>query len=122
MRKSVPFIFFFLLTLMIASCSDSDVVAGTFHGKMYSTDTVDANVKVTAINDGIIRLDITGPTINGGYVEYAQLKKDADNAYAMKWSSGDTLSSTIELSGYYFEGYMSYDAWTHQYKFSGQKE
>jgi hypothetical protein len=120
--RPIPTIFFLIICFTVASCSDSEIVAGTFHGKMYSSDTVDATVKVTRINDGIIRLDITGPTINGGYVEYAQLEKDAEDAYAMSWYSNSTISTILELSGYYFEGYMSFESWTHSYKFAGQKE
>lgn len=118
----IPTIFIVFFVMVIASCSDSDIVAGSFHGKMYSTDTVDANIKVTRINDGIVRLDLTGPDINGGYVEYAQLKKNADDAYGLTWYSGIGTTNTLELSGYYYEGYISFDSWTHQYKFAGDKQ
>jgi hypothetical protein len=106
--------------LIFSSCSDAEIVAGTYHGKIYFTDTLDANVKITKINDGIIRLDLTGPTINGGYVEYAQLTKNANDAYNFHWTN-TTMSST-ELSGYYYEGYLNFDSWTHQYNFNGNRE
>lgn len=118
----VHWILLLICPVLLASCSDAEVVAGTFHGKIYAVDTVDADIKVTKINDGIIRLDLTGPMINGGYVEYAQLRKNAEDAYTLEWSSDQTGAAVLELSGYYYDGYLVVDSWTHQYKFSGGKE
>ncbi len=110
----------FILSTLFFSCSDAEIVSGTFHGKMYAMDTLDADVKVTAINDGYVRLDLTSTSMSGGYVEYAQLTKNGELAYNLKLIN--SLTDSIELAGYYFEGFLSFDSWNHQYKFTGNKQ
>jgi hypothetical protein len=118
--KPITYLVIFLLGAILNSCSDAEIVAGTFHGKLYASDTVNADVQVTQVNDGIIRLDVTSPMLNGGYVEYAQLRKNAENAFGLEWTSA--TSGSPELGGYYYDGYLVFDSWTNQYKFSGGKE
>lgn len=118
--KALQYIFVSLLVVMVSSCSDAEIVSGTFHGKMYGADTLVADVKITSVSDGFVRLDLTSSSFSGGYVEYAQLTKNGELAYQFQLKNASTDS--LELTGYYFEGFLSYDSWTHHYKFMGDKE
>jgi len=120
MKNSLLFCLHILLISGLSSCSDAEIVSGTFHGKMYGTDTLSADVKITAVNDGYVRLDLTWASISGGYVEYAQLTKNGELAYNLQLKNA--VTDSVELTGYYFEGFLSFDSWNHQYKFTGNKE
>lgn len=104
------------ISLTIPSCSDADIVAGVYTGRIYRTDTMNATATVVRVNDSFIKIEVKAEGETGGYVEYAQLTKTAEEAYNL-WLS-DPLGS-MQLSGYYYENALHINAFTSNFAFDG---
>jgi hypothetical protein len=124
-RKFVPMkkvhvaLAFMAVIFLLVSCSDAEIVSGTFHGKIYKTDTLEATVIVTKINDGYIRIYVTSALMNESYTEYAQLHKNAPEAYNL--SLADVMGG-YALTGYYYENFLHVDSWSNHFMFEGNKD
>lgn len=119
MKKEFLIIVLIITSILLSSCSDSEIVKGTYQGQFYGADTIDATAVVTNINDGYIRIEVASNLMAPTYVEYAQLFKNNTEAYNLLLSNviGDTL-----LTGYYFEGFLSVASYDHGYLFQGTKD
>ncbi len=105
------------LVTFLASCSDADIVSGTYHGKIYTTDTMDATVKISPLTNTTIRIDITN-SLNQSYMDIAELTKNNTEAYNL--FHGDPIGME-HVTGFYYEGFIFINSYTHGYSFEGER-
>lgn len=119
MKKILALIPFIILLSILSSCSDAEIVEGTFHGKLYRTDTIDASARIFKVSDAYIGIEVTSTWMNEAYIDYAQLSMNATEAYNLR-----LLNDTggFSLTGYYYEGFVQVNSWSNGYTFEGQKE
>jgi hypothetical protein len=100
------------------SCSDAEIIAGTYEGKIYRADTLNATAKILKVNDGYVQVEVMSPGMNEIYIDFAQLTKTAPDAYNLRLAN-DT--GGYNFTGYYYEGYLYVNSWTNGYHFDGWK-
>ncbi len=119
MKQLLAIFSFIILLSFLSSCSDAEIVEGTFHGKLYRTDTIDASARIFKVSDAYIGIEVTSPWMNEAYIDYAKLSMNATEAYDLQ-----LLNDTggLSLTGYYYEGFVQVYSWSNDYVFEGHKE
>ena len=105
-----------IISTLVVSCSDAEIVSGVYKGRIYRVDTVAATATVVGINDSFVRIEVKADNQSTGYVEYAQLTKAANEAYNLILD--DVLGGFV-LTGYYYENALHINSYTSNYGFDG---
>jgi hypothetical protein len=119
MKNGIYTLAFLGALTLLASCSDAEIIAGTYQGKIYGTDTVNTTANIVKINDGYVRFEVVSPSLNVVYIDYAQLTKTAPDAYNLRLAN-DT--GGFNFTGYYYEGFIYANSWSNDYHFEGWKK
>ncbi len=108
----------FLAMLFLFSCTDAEIVSGSYHGKIYRTDTLDATVNVVELGDYYISIEVRYAP-NAAFIEHAKLVKNNANAYNLVLSNS---TGGYILTGYYYDGFLHIESWNNNYIFEGQQD
>lgn len=114
MKKLIPI----LLMVVLASCTDTEIVSGRYEGTFYGTDTVSATMVESRLTEHNVRMDVTN-SLNESFMEIGGLIENAENDYTIIHSN-DVGSATV--TGFYKDGYIEFTTTFNNYTFKGNQK
>lgn len=109
------------ISVLLLSCTDSDIVDGIYSGKIYiNNDTLDASVTIAQMNSSQIKLE-TNYYSGITFVDFANLKKNNAEAYTFEMPDVLDTAGAYVLYGYYYEGYINFTSYGNNYRFEGNR-